>query len=88
MAKEFYKVESVGSENKYLPTPLVIGEICQHIPEPEFDNQEATDWEKQFIKVYHNNGSNISTFSRRDFSRYKPKDKTELINLLKNKGRL
>ena len=81
MAKEFYRVKSVGGENKYLPTPLIVGEICQLIPDPELEKGK-------FIKIYHNNGKNISVFSTKYFEIYKPKDKTELINLIKNKGRL
>lgn len=81
MAKEFYIVDSVCSANKFLPTPLEVGEVVQRIEE---DESEALNG---YMKVYHNEGKAISRFSSNTFKRFIPKDKTELVYIIKNKGR-
>lgn len=84
MAKEFFIVDNVCSANKYLLTPLVVGEIVQKIEDCESDFSEV----KSFMKVYHNGGNDISSFHNQYFKLYTPKDKIEMVNLIKNKGRL
>lgn len=83
MAKEFLIVDNVCSANKYLPNPLILGEIVQVIDEEETDN-----FSKQFVKVFHNEGKDVSKFLRHYFISYEPNNKIELVNLIKNKGRL
>lgn len=80
MAKKFYEVVGVDSANKHLPNPLLIGEIVQ-----EIDDENLGD---QYIRVHHNGGKNVSSFSRNKFKRYTPKDKLELVKLIKTKGLL
>lgn len=80
MAK-FFEVISVDSANKYLPNPLVVGEIVMEIQDEKYDGSP-------YVKVHHNGGQNISSFSRKNFKKYFTKDKVELVKLIKNKGRL
>lgn len=86
MAK-FYEVVSVSSANKYLPVPLQIGEIVMKIEDPKYEEE---GFNGQFMKVYHNAGKNIGSFSRVQFERYSLKGVTkgELLLLRKKKGRL
>lgn len=84
MAK-FYEVVKVCSANQYLPVPLVVGEIVMKIDDLKYEEE---GFNGQFMKVHHNEGKNISSFSRRDFKRYVPKGKGELLILMKKKGKL
>jgi hypothetical protein len=79
MAK-FLEVTSVDTPNNHLPNPLVVGEIVMEIQDEKYDGTK-------YVKVYHNEGKNISSFSRSTFKKYSAKDKIELIKLIKNKGR-
>ncbi len=79
MAK-FLEVINVDSANNHLPNPLVLGEIVMEIQDENYDGTP-------YVKIHHNNGENISSFSRKNFKKYSPKDKVELIKLIKNKGR-
>lgn len=80
MAK-FLEVISVDSANNHLPNPLVIGEVVMEIQDEKYDGTK-------YVKVHHNGGKNISSFSRSVFKKYSPKDKIELVKLIKSKGRL
>jgi hypothetical protein len=79
MAK-FLEVINVCPANKHLPAPLVIGEIVMEIPDEKYDGT-------RYVQVHHNGGKNVSSFDRSTFKKYAPKDKVELIKLIKNKGR-
>jgi hypothetical protein len=80
MASKFYKVVNLSSSNKYLPVPLVMGEIVMLKHDPEADLHE-----NKYLKVFHNLGKEVSVFSKSYFKRYLPK-KEEMKSLLKNKG--
>lgn len=79
MAK-FLEVVKVDSANKYLPVPLKLGEIVMEIPNEKYDGTK-------YVEVHHFNGKNVSSFYRNTFKTYTPKDKIELVKLIKNKGR-
>lgn len=76
----FLIVSKVDKPNDHLPNPLVVGEVVMEIQDEKYDGTK-------FVKVHHNGGKNISTFYRSHFNKYSPKDKLELIKLIKSKGR-
>lgn len=85
MSSKFFEVVKVSSGNQHLPTPLQIGEVVMKINDEQY---EQPGFMSQFMKIYHNEGKNVSSFHRSNFAPYKPSDKTELVKLLKQKGKL
>ena len=83
MAK-FLRVKEVDSGNKYLPVPLEIGEIVTQIEDEIYSKGDA--FMSQFVRVKHNGGKNISSFSKTNFEKYVPKNKGEILILTKKGG--
>jgi len=78
MAK-FLEVTNVDNANKHLPAPLEVGEIVMEIQDEKLS--------RQYVRVHHNGGKDVSSFSRSYFKTYQPKDKIDLVKLIKGKGR-
>ena len=79
MAKHYLIVKELPSANKHLPAPLQLDEVVEKI-----ENHEN----EHYVKIFHNEGKSVSIFLKSYFKDYSPKNKVELVKLIKNKGLL